>query len=56
VAEQMGQIPKVGEGFEVEGIRVQATRVWKRRVTQVRIVPPAPKEEAEPLVGMNSIQ
>ncbi len=55
VAEQMGQIPKVGEGFEVEGIRVQATRVWKRRVTQVRIVPPAPKEEAEALVGMNSI-
>jgi CBS domain containing-hemolysin-like protein len=56
VAEQMGQIPKVGEGFEMEGIRVQATRVWKRRVTQVRIVPPEPKEEAEALVGMNSIQ
>lgn len=56
VAEQMGQIPKVGEGFEVKGIRVQATRVWKRRVTQVRIVPPAPKEEAEPLAGMNSLQ
>ena len=56
VAEQMGQIPKVGEGFEVEGIRVQATRVWKRRVTQVRIVPPELKEEAEALVGMNSIQ
>ncbi len=42
VAEEMGQIPKVGEGFQIEGITVQATRVWKRRVTQVRIVPPAP--------------
>ncbi len=52
VAEEMGQIPKVGEGFELSGIKVQATRVWKRRVTQVRIVLPKDPEEAlPPLLG-----
>jgi len=40
VAEEMGQIPKVGEGFEISGIKVQATRVWKHRIMQVRIVLP----------------
>ena len=45
VAEEMGQIPKVGEGFEISGIRVQATRVWKRRVMQVRIVLPENPED-----------
>ena len=46
VAEEMGQIPKVGEGFEISGIKVQATRVWKRRVMQVRIVLPENPEDA----------
>ncbi len=46
VAEEMGQIPKVGEGFEISGIKVQATRVWKRRVMQVRIVLPEDPEDA----------
>ncbi len=46
VAEEMGQIPKVGEGFELSGIKVQATRVWKRRVMQVRIVLPENPEDA----------
>ncbi len=50
VAEEMGQIPKVGEGFEITGIKVQATRVWKRRVMQVRIVLPENKEDAKPTV------
>ncbi len=50
VAEEMGQIPKVGEGFEISGIKVQATRVWKRRVMQVRIVLPENKEDATPTV------
>ena len=52
VAEEMGQIPKVGEGFEITGIRVQATRVWKRRVTQVRIVlPENPQDQPSTLLG-----
>ena len=52
VAEEMGQIPKVGEGFEISGIKVQATRVWKRRVTQVRIVlPKDPEESLPPIQG-----
>ena len=46
----MGQIPKVGEGFEVMGIKVQATRVWKRRVMQVRIVLPAEPGDASSTV------
>ena len=46
VAEEMGQIPKVGEGFEISGIKVQATRVWKRRVMQVRIVRPENREDS----------
>jgi CBS domain containing-hemolysin-like protein len=50
VAEEMGQIPKVGEGFEISGIKVQATRVWKRRVMQVRIVLPENPEDATPAV------
>lgn len=50
VAEEMGQIPKVGEGFEISGIKVQATRVWKRRVMQVRIVLPVNPEDATPAV------
>jgi len=50
VAEEMGQIPSVGEGFELSGIKVQATRVWKRRVTQVRIVLPADSREETPLL------
>ncbi len=52
VAEEMGQIPKVGEGFELSGIKVQATRVWKRRVTQVRIVlPNDSKDASSPMQG-----
>ena len=50
VAEEMGQIPKVGEGFEMSGIKVQATRVWKRREMQVRIVLPENPEDATPTV------
>lgn len=50
VAEEMGQIPKVGEGFEISGIKVQATRVWKRRVMQVRIVLPENPEGTPPAV------
>ncbi len=52
VAEEMGQIPKVGEGFEISGIKVQATRVWKRRVMQVRIVLPVnPEDTVTPVQG-----
>ena len=50
VAEEMGQIPKVGEGFEIYSIKVQATRVWKRRVTQVRVVLPGDFTQAPQMV------
>lgn len=50
VAEAMGRIPQEGETIDMEGIHVQATRVEKRRVQQIRIE--FPKGENQPADGL----
>lgn len=47
VAEEMGRIPKEGEGFALGAVQVTVTRMDKRRVQTIRVIQAEPEAPAE---------